>query len=37
MGFETMSAVETWKGNDFIALASDVNFDYPLGGFYTGY
>ena len=23
MGFETMSTVETWKGNDFIALASD--------------
>src|SRR5436190_927010 len=37
MGFETMSTVETWKGNDFIALASDVKFDYPLGGFYTGY
>jgi len=37
MGFETMSTVETWKGNDFIALASDTHFDYPLGGFYTGY
>src|SRR5436190_12999639 len=37
MGFETMSSVETWKGNDFIALASDTKFDYPLGGFYTGY
>src|SRR4030095_15829997 len=37
MGFETMSTVETWKGNDFIALASDTRFDYPLGGFYTGY
>ena len=37
MGFETMSGVETWKGNDFIALASDTKFDYPLGGFYTGY
>jgi acetyl-CoA C-acetyltransferase len=37
MGFETMSTVETWKGNDFIALASDTKFDYPLGGFYTGY
>ena len=23
-GFETMSHVETWKGNEFIALASDV-------------
>lgn len=37
VGFETMSTVETWKGNDFIALASDTHFDYPLGGFYTGY
>jgi len=36
-GFETMSRVETWKGNEFIALASDVSFDYPVGGFYTGY
>ena len=36
-GFETMSHVNTWKGNEFIALASDVNFDYPVGGFYTGY
>ena len=36
-GFETMSRVETWKGNEFIALASDTNFDYPNGGFYTGY
>ncbi|OLN25304.1 thiolase C-terminal domain-containing protein [Desulfosporosinus metallidurans] len=37
VGFETMSHVNTWKGNEFIALASDVNFDYPVGGFYTGY
>lgn len=36
-GFETMSRVDTWKGNEFIALASDVSFDYPVGGFYTGY
>jgi acetyl-CoA C-acetyltransferase len=36
-GFETMSHVNTWKGNEFIALASDTNFDFPLGGFYTGY
>ena len=35
-GFETMSRVATWKGNEFIALASDTNFDFPLGGFYTG-
>jgi len=36
-GFETMSRVETWKGNEFIALASDVSWDYPVGGFYSGY
>lgn len=36
-GFETMSRVETWKGNEFIALASDVSLDYPVGGFYSGY
>jgi len=35
-GYETMSRVPTWKGNEFIALASDTNFDFPLGGFYTG-
>ncbi len=37
MGFETMSHVETAKGNEFIALASDTNFDYPVGGYYNGY
>ena len=36
-GFENMAHVETWKGNEFIALASDVSFDYPVGGFYSGY
>lgn len=36
-GFEYMSHVLTWKGNEFIALASDTNFDYPVGGFYSGY
>jgi acetyl-CoA C-acetyltransferase len=36
-GFETMSHVNTWKGNEFIAHASDTNFDYPVGGFYSGY
>jgi len=36
-GFETMSHVNTWKGNEFIALGSDTNFDFPVGGFYTGY
>ena len=36
-GFETMSHVNTWKGNEFIALASDVSFDFPVGGFYSGF
>ena len=36
-GWETMSRVNTWKGNEFIALASDVSFNYPVGGFYSGY
>ncbi len=36
-GFETMSHVETWKGNEFIAFASDASFDMPVGGFYSGY
>lgn len=36
-GFETMSRVTTWKGNEFIAMASDQNYDFPVGGFYTGY
>ena len=37
MGFETMSHVETAKGNEFIALASDTNFDFPVGGYYNGH
>src|SRR4030095_1936563 len=37
MGFETMSHVETAKGNELIALASDTNFDFPVGGYYNGY
>ncbi len=37
LGFETMSRVNTAKGNELIALASDTNFDFPVGGFYTGY
>lgn len=36
-GFEKMSHVPTWKGNTFIALASDVSFDADVGGFYSGY
>jgi acetyl-CoA acetyltransferase len=26
-GFEAMSHVNTWKGNEFIPLASDVSYD----------
>ncbi len=37
IGFEKMSEVPTAKGNEFIALASDTDFDFPVGGFYTGY
>lgn len=37
VGWETMSHVHTYKGIEFIALASDTNFDFPLGGFYSGY
>jgi len=36
-GLEKMSEVNTAKGNEFIALASDTDFDYPVGGFYSGY
>ncbi|AAT43773.1 thiolase domain-containing protein [Picrophilus oshimae] len=36
-GFENLSRLTTWKGNEVIALASDINFDFPLGGFYTAY
>ena len=36
-GFEKMSEVNTAKGNEFIALASDTDFDYPVGGYYSGY
>jgi acetyl-CoA C-acetyltransferase len=36
-GFEKMSEVNTAKGNEFIALASDTDFDFPVGGFYSGY
>src|SRR2546425_6766128 len=36
-GFETMSRGNTWKGNEFIALASDTNFDFSVGGLFTRY
>ena len=37
IGFEKMSEVNTAKGNEFIALASDTDWDFPIGGFYSGY
>lgn len=36
-GWEKMSEVDTSKVNEFIALASDTDFDFPVGGYYTGY
>lgn len=36
-GWEKMSEVATAKANEFIALASDTDFDFPVGGYYTGY
>lgn len=35
VGWETMSHVHTYKGIEFIALASDTDFNFPLGGFYS--
>src|SRR2546427_1077431 len=37
MGFETMSHVETAKGNEVIAPASDTHFYFPGGRYYNGY
>ncbi len=36
-GWEKMSEVATAKANEFIALASDTDFEFPVGGYYTGY
>ena len=36
-GWEKMSEVPTAKANEFIALASDTDFEFPVGGYYTGY
>lgn len=36
-GWEKMSEVHTPKVNEFIALASDSDFDFPVGGYYSGY
>jgi len=36
-GFEKMSTVNTAEGNEYIALASDTDWDFPNGGYYTAY
>lgn len=36
-GWEKMGEVGTAKANELIALASDTDFDFPVGGYYTGY
>ena len=36
-GFEKQGEVSSAKANEFIALASDTDFDFPVGGYYTGY
>jgi acetyl-CoA C-acetyltransferase len=36
-GFEKMGEVGSSKANEFIAIASDSDFDLPVGGYYTGY
>lgn len=37
VGYEKMSEVDTFQGNEFIALASDTVTDFPNGGFYPLY
>ena len=37
IGWEKMSMVSTPQGTEFIALASDTDFDFEQGGNYTGY
>jgi len=37
LGWEKMSMVSTPQGTEFIALASDTDFDFEQGGNYTGY
>ena len=36
-GFEKQGEVASAKANEFIALASDTDWDFPVGGYYTGY
>ena len=37
VGWEKMSEVNTPKVNEMIAAASDTDWDFPVGGYYTGY
>lgn len=37
IGYEKMSEVDTFQGNEFIALASDTVMDFPNGGYYPLY
>ncbi|MBI4384574.1 MAG: thiolase domain-containing protein [Nitrospinae bacterium] len=37
IGYEKMSEVDTFQGNEFIALASDTVTDFPNGGYYPLY
>jgi acetyl-CoA C-acetyltransferase len=37
VGFEKMSLVDTAEGNEYIALASDTDWDFANGGYYTAY
>lgn len=37
VGYEKMSEVDTFQGNEFIALASDTVTDFPNGGYYPLY
>lgn len=37
IGYEKMSEVNTFQGNEFIALASDTVTDFPNGGYYPLY
>lgn len=37
VGYEKMSEVDTFQGNEFIALASDTVADFPNGGYYPLY
>jgi acetyl-CoA C-acetyltransferase len=36
-GVEKQGEVGSSKANEFIALASDTDFEFPAGGYYTGY